>query len=418
MGASLGDESTTERELGVDSTFRKELESSTLRDAVPACSTLESSSRLKRKQLPSLPAGTRVGDYAIDRPIGEGAVSEVYLAVHRTIGSHVAIKVISERAFGDPIATERFISEARAVAHIHHPGIVHVFGLGRFDDGRVCLIMEWLQGETLAARLQRGPVLLREALDILLQLSGALRAAHERQIIHRDLKPENVFLQAVPDDKPVVKILDFGLAKRVGSATKTRSGQLLGTPLYMSPEQCRGRDVDHRTDIYALGCLAYHLILGRPPFEADNVAEILTAHLKQPPPAPREMCAELAPDLDRLLHAMIAKDPDARPTLGEVRRSIQRMLGVQTGAIPIVTIEPPPPPSDETTTAREAPIRFEWIPFPRMAPTPEQHVAAPPKRRTSSIPELIVVPPTRTSWRLPIALAIVAFVLLIVLLMS
>ena len=398
--SSLGEESTTERELGVDSTFRKELETSTLRDVSPAA-TQDSSSELSRRQLPSLAAGTRVADYVIDKPIGEGAMSEVYLAQHHAIGRNVAIKVISERAFAHPQATERFISEARAVAQIHHPGIVHVFGLGRFDDGRVCLIMEWLQGETLAVKLRRGPVLLREALEILLQLSGGLRAAHERQIIHRDLKPENVFLQEVPDDKPVVKILDFGLAKRVGSAAKTRSGQLLGTPLYMSPEQCRGRDVDHRTDIYALGCLGYQLILGHTPFEADNVAEILTAHLKQPPPAPRETCAELAPELDRLLHRMIAKDPDERPTLAEVRRTIQRMLGVQTGAIPIVTIEPLPPAPSDDTQRDKGPLHLEWIPYVQPVPARPAPVRA-----------------SRTSWRIPIALAIVVLILWAVLWLS
>jgi len=300
--------------------------------------------------LPSLPVGTRIADYEIHQRIGEGAMSEVFAAVHRQIGRRVAIKVLNQRLFADPEAMERFTSEARAAAEIHHPNIVDVFGFGHFDDGRAYIIMEWLRGESLGARLARGPIPITDALELVLQMTGALRAAHNQDIIHRDLKPENVFLHDVKDEKPVVKVLDFGLAKRVrGARSLTLEGQLLGTPLYMSPEQCRGRDVDHRTDIYALGCIWYQMLTGRPPFDVESVAELVMAHLTERPLP----LFDVPPSLNALVMNMLAKDPQQRPDLGEVRRTVQGLLGMQTGAMPAVQLEA----FDETPIAIQVPER-------------------------------------------------------------
>jgi len=288
--------------------------------------TRVSASRIPLHQLPSLAVGTRLGDYEIAKKIGEGAMSEVYLAIHPTIGRRVAIKLISARLFADPDAKERFISEARAVAAIHHPGIVHVFGFGTYTDGRAYLIMEWLSGESLGARLRRGPILIDDALDIVLQIANALRAAHEHGIIHRDLKSENIYLQEIRDEKPVVKILDFGIAKRVDDREDSRAGRLVGTPLYMSPEQCQGKSVDQRTDIYAFGCICYELLTGRLPFVATDVTELVAAHITETPPAPNVLRPDLPGELSTLIRSMLAKEPSKRPSLDAVRRLVQSML--------------------------------------------------------------------------------------------
>ena len=357
--------------------------------------------RATHRSLQSLACGMVVGDYEIDRKIGEGAMSEVYSAVHRAIGRRVAIKVISTRLFDDPDAEARFLSEARAVAAIHHPGIVDVFGFGTLDDGRMYLIMEWLHGRSLAARLSEGPLSLTDASEIVLQITTALRAAHEQDIVHRDLKPDNVFLQEFTDEKPLIKILDFGLAKRTRdeAISRTRTGQLLGTPLYISPEQARGKAVDYRTDIYALGCIAYQLFTGRPPFLADNAADLVAAHLTERPPMARAVRAELPASLDRLLQLMIDKDPAQRPTLAQVRRTMQAILGIGTGAMAAVL-----PPDDiaddllETLPRGDDNESVETVELPSreqfQAALAARHAGAPAPRHTATT-RIVTAPSSR-----------------------
>ena len=239
----------------------------------------------------SCPRARSVGEYEIEAKIGEGAMGTVYRAVHPAIGRHVAIKVMTPKLFDEPESVKRFVAEARAVAAIRHPGIVDVFGFGRLPDDRTYLVMEWLAGSSLAARLAaQASSKSSDACDMIRQIARALEAAHAKGIVHRDLKPENVFVHHIDDEKPQCKLLDFGLAKVTnkedGLVAKTRTGQLLGTPLYMSPEQCKSKGVDHRTDIYALGCMAYEMLCGRVPFDCDNVAELISAHLVADPPTP------------------------------------------------------------------------------------------------------------------------------------
>jgi serine/threonine-protein kinase len=176
-------------------------------------------------------------------------------------------------------------------------------------------------------RLQRGRIPLPEALRILDQIARGLEAAHAQGVTHRDLKPENVFLVHLPGEAPIVKLVDFGLSKLAADADRraerTQSGVAIGTPMYMSPEQMRGPDVDHRTDIYALGCVAYELLLGSSPFlNARSAPELYAAHLHASPPLPRSIWPEIPPQLDLVLFAMLAKDPAHRPTLAQVRSVI------------------------------------------------------------------------------------------------
>jgi serine/threonine-protein kinase len=264
-----------------------------------------------------LDAGTRVGDYEIRGLIDCGGMATVYSAVHPLIGKEVAIKVLGAAFSADAGVVDRFIQEARAVNRIRHVNIVDIFSIGKLDGGRHYCVMELLAGESLDKRLGRmpGPTY-EELFSILCQVADALEAAHKAGIVHRDLKPENVFL--VPGaDGPVVKLLDFGIAKVFGRDEQrpgrpTLAGILLGTPEYMAPEQCAARDVDARTDVYALGVIMYQVFTGRLPFEGGAPMEIISGHLSHEPPPPDEI-ATFAPALAELVMACLSKDPAGRP---------------------------------------------------------------------------------------------------------
>jgi eukaryotic-like serine/threonine-protein kinase len=330
-----------------------------------------------------LTAGMRVGEYEIESKIGEGAMGTVYRAVHPAIGRHVAIKVMTPKLFDEPESVKRFVAEARAVAAIRHPGIVDVFGFGRLPDNRTYLVMEWLAGSSLSERLKQGKLELADACDMIRQIARALEAAHAKGIVHRDLKPENVFVHHIEDEKPQCKLLDFGLAKVTnkedGLVARTRTGQLLGTPLYMSPEQCKSKGVDHRTDIYALGCMAYEMLCGRVPFDCDNVAELISAHLVAEPPKPADLSPDISPILDKLLLQMIAKNPDERPTLAEVRRTISTVLTRHSQPY--------------------AAVRDDITPAPPTGPIvmPPPSIAMPPGFGSGSAPSIVVPPVGQSS---------------------
>ncbi|HRI71204.1 MAG TPA: serine/threonine-protein kinase, partial [Polyangium sp.] len=213
----------------------------------------------------SLKTGHVVGEYRIERKIGEGGFGAVYSAVHPVIGKSAAIKVLSPQFSADPVMVSRFISEARAVNQIRNRGIIDIFAFGKLDDGRQYYIMELLEGKTLEEYLrERGRLRPAEALPLLRQIGRALDAAHAAGIAHRDMKPENVFLVFDEDGTILPKLLDFGIAKLLGDSqqSKTRTGTPMGTPLYMSPEQCRGKQVDHRTDIYSFGVMTHVMLTG------------------------------------------------------------------------------------------------------------------------------------------------------------
>ncbi|HTR51216.1 MAG TPA: serine/threonine-protein kinase [Kofleriaceae bacterium] len=344
-----------------------------------------------------LAPGTKASEYVIEAKVGEGGMGAVYRAVHPAIGKVVAIKVMSGKLFDEPDAMQRFLAEARAIAAIRHPGIVDIFGYGRLPDGRTYLTMEWLDGESLAMRQSRAPLARADALDVIRQIARALEAAHGKQIVHRDLKPENVFLLEYAEER-VVKLVDFGLAK-VGDKDVgvTREGQIVGTPLYMSPEQCRSKGVDHRTDVYALGCLAYQLLAGRVPFDNDNAAELISAHLMAPPPRARSFKPDLPAELDDLLVRMIAKDPAQRPPLGDVRRVIGSVLARESQ--PIAVTKPPWEQPEDLETASTAHGQTH---------APAQRIA-----HDQTAPDALARD-ERARWWIPVAIA-VAFVVVVAL---
>ena len=264
-----------------------------------------------------LEPGATVGDYVIDDQIGDGGYGVVYSATHPLIGKRVAIKVLSRKCSSDPMIVSRFIAEARAVNEIRHRNIVDIFTFGMLKTGVHYFVMELLEGETIATHIKRdGPIAIEEALPILNRISRALGAAHEVGIAHRDLKPDNVFL-VEPKDGPIEpRLLDFGVAKHFGEHAPshlTETGAALGTPKYMSPEQCNGDEVDHRADIYAFGILTHEMLTGKPPFDAKRTLDLFLHHRTTPPPTMSSVNPQVPTVLDAPVLAMLEKKPDDRP---------------------------------------------------------------------------------------------------------
>ena len=291
--------------------------------------------------------GETFGSYRVVARIGKGGMGEVYLAEHQRIARTAAIKVIAPELAQKQEVLNRFFVEARATSLIRHPGIVEVFDCDLHPNGSAYIVMEHLEGETLADRLKRERRLAwRPACAIAREVAEAMAAAHQQGIAHRDLKPENVFLLAGP--RPAgggsVKVLDFGVAKLLARQALgprlTYTGALLGTPAYMSPEQCAGRtDVDHRVDVYALGCMLFEVLTGTLPFGQEHAREVMLGHMfRAPPPLEAQgPDGDIPPWLVALVTRMMAKGPEDRPgSMTEVAR-----------ALPRDSSDPPPAPQPE-----------------------------------------------------------------------
>jgi serine/threonine-protein kinase len=256
--------------------------------------------------------GQVVGSFRVVRPLGRGGMGTVYLAEHPVIGSRVAIKFLHESMASNPELVARFYDEARAVNRIGHENIVGIFDLSVVPPNRYFIVMEYLEGEVLSSLLRKGPVPLEESLAILGQLCDALQCAHEHGVVHRDLKPDNVFVLR-RKGAPFVKLLDFGIAKLrdAPAGSHTLAGMIVGTPEYMAPEQCDNRNVDARTDVYALGVMAYQLLSGSLPF-TGSIAQLLVAQLSEEPRPPSLLNPSLPPGTDAVLLRALRKRPEDR----------------------------------------------------------------------------------------------------------
>ena len=317
----------------------------------------------------------------------------VYLGQHQLLGRRAAIKVLLPDLSARPDIVNRFFNEARAVTSISDPGIVQVFDFGYHTDGSAYIVMEYLEGEPLDRRLARlGKLPAYDALLLCRQIASSLAAAHAQNIIHRDLKPENIYL--VHDGEVTSgersKILDFGIAKLSDDnpgKLKTSTGALMGTPTYMSPEQCRGlATLDHRSDIYSLGCVLFHLLTGRPPFEGEGMGDIIAAHIREPAPAPTSRAPEIAPAVDALVLRCLAKSPDERfQTMHELAAAIGQIL-------PYIT-------------SPAAPTKWVYAypggPTPAPQPTPLSYPAGAPQPPYASRPGTPTPPPPSSSSSYP-----------------
>lgn len=277
-----------------------------------------------------LAPGTRAGDYTLAEEVGRGAFGTVYRAVHPIIGKEVAIKVLDRTSNADERLEQRFLTEARAVNRIKHPNIVDIFGFGELPNGQKFYVMELLSGETLGALSKRvGALHPHVVIEILEPLADALDAAHQVGILHRDLKPANVFLHLTPSGAVTLKLLDFGVAKVVemSDSDLTHSGDAIGTPAYMAPEQWAGTPAAAASDIYALGVIAYEILSGRRPFRGSGPQEFIKLHLFESPEAPSRINPQLPASVDAPIARMLAKAPEERPSSArEAVASLRRAL--------------------------------------------------------------------------------------------
>jgi len=289
--------------------------------------------------------------YRVEALLGEGGMGLVYRVIHTRLNKPLAIKVLRRENTKDPEVLARFRREAESASGIGNQHIVDINDFGELDDGSTYFVMECLEGLDLIDAIdvaQRMPE--ERAIHIATQLCRALGAAHDAGIIHRDLKPENVFLIRRNDTEDFVKVLDFGIAKVAnGPKRLTRAGEVLGTPHYMSPEQCEGDGVDHRTDIYALGVLLYEMVTGHVPHDADTMMGILTKQMYEDPIPPKVRVPQVSEELEHLIMRCLEKKPEQRyQTMHAIEADLQR---VHAGQQPIgpdtVTLTPTRPPPRE-----------------------------------------------------------------------
>ena len=340
--------------------------------------------------VPSRP-GSRVIDdkYRLDRLLGRGGMGAVYAALHVELERPTAIKLLLPDLISDEQALERFKREARAAARLNHPNVAGTYDFGTLPGGEAYIVMELVEGETLGERLTAaGALPLPEAVLIARQVADGIESAHEGGIVHRDLKPANIIISRDHRGAPLVKVLDFGIAKLKetttgGLATITTAGSIMGTPRYMSPEQCSDRKVDARSDIYSLGVLLYEMLAGRPPFDAPSAMALALKQIQEPPPPLREARPEVPGALERLVMWALAKDPADRPqTAAEFSRAL---LAAEVSAAPTPSTPSPSPPQPDAgpqggdrsfRPAGKEPAP-DGAPSPRVAPSNQAREDAP-----------------------------------------
>jgi len=305
--------------------------------------------------------------YKVIERIGEGGMGAVYLGQHVTLGKRFALKVLKAEMSYDKTIVERFLREAKATSSIEHENVVDILDFGHTPQGSAFFVMELLRGQELAQLMEAGPVPWARAKPILIQVAGALAAAHQNGIIHRDMKPGNVFLIDRAGRSDVVKVLDFGIAKVDDGATLTRAGVVFGTAGYMAPEQATGEDVDGRADMYALACLGFELLTGRLPFTATHPLKMLSCHISEPAPSMRSVAPDL--HIPEAVDGVILRGLNKRPSdrFADMHEFAQALAAIPvapeparapTPTQPSVAPEHCPPRSSLSTTTEPRAIVF------------------------------------------------------------
>jgi serine/threonine-protein kinase len=256
---------------------------------------------------------TIAGRYQIEEVLGQGGMATVYAARHRLVDRPCAVKVMSPQYTRNEVIRERFRREAKAAQKLAHPNIIEIFDQGETPDGLVYLVMELLQGETLADVLEHGKVPLERGLPIMIQIARALARAHDLEVIHRDLKPENIFLARGPNGTDQVKLLDFGIARSMQDSRLTGAGEVFGTPQYMAPERITSIEAGPAADLYSLGVIIYEMVTGTFPFDATDITSYFIKHLKEAPVSPKKHDPSIPSELERLVMECLAKDAKDRP---------------------------------------------------------------------------------------------------------
>jgi serine/threonine-protein kinase len=320
--------------------------------------------------------GARLGEYVVLERIGEGGMGIVYRGEQPLIGKQVAVKVLRAEVGEMSPHVERLLAEARAVNAIRHRGIIDIFSFGQTPDGRQYFVMEYLQGSALDAYIARHGLLpLPEVLRISDELLDALAAAHEAGVIHRDLKPNNIFLVRQPGGGTYVKVLDFGLAKQTssshGDTPHTQQGIVMGTPEYMAPEQACALPVTPKTDLYSFGVMLFQMLTGQLPFVARSSMELLVQHITQPAVSPLGLRPELPPELAALVLKLLAKAPDERPAMAEVRAGLQRIARLLTEADgPVKAVRGAKSPAEENPATAKTVVSQTALVMPRRSRAP------------------------------------------------
>jgi serine/threonine-protein kinase len=290
------------------------------------------------------------GRYEIQARVGEGGMGVVYKSRQISIDRIIALKMLNQQMAGDPTWVQRFYNEAKACSRLQHPNTIRMFDFGQTSDGRLFMTMEFLDGISLRAALQSGPLAPQRVVKILIQCCASLAEAHSIGIIHRDIKPDNVFLLNMAGTPDFVKLLDFSVAKLLeGDRMKTQAGVVFGTPQYMSPEQGRGLPLDARSDLYALGILAFEMLTGTVPFNDDNPMTVIHMHLHGTVPA---MSDRVPPSVQQIVRRALEKDPSRRyQSAGEMMQHCQQVfaevsqagMSIGAGGMPRTMIAQGPP---------------------------------------------------------------------------
>ncbi len=362
--------------------------------------------------------GQTIGKYHIVAQLGRGGMAEVYKAYQPGLDRYVALKVMYSHLADDQDFVGRFEREAAAVARLRHPNIVQVYDFD-VQDSRYYMVMEFIEGPTLKAELKerstKGQLFtLAEATRIFGALASAMDYAHARGMVHRDLKPANIMFTA----EGQVVLTDFGIAHMMGDSHITLTGQVVGTPAYMSPEQGQGERGDERSDIYSLGVILYEMATGRVPFEADTPFAIIMKHISQPLPPPTDINPDVPRAVEQVICRALSKNPgDRHPTAGEMAQALRKAVGVTTrqtlAAIPITPIAPMPP-IQEVSDVRPGLDRPPAPPWTHIVPVPgtttQSQDVTPPAM--TEVPQVAASPPMAGPSILPIALGSVAILLI------
>ena len=298
--------------------------------------------------------GDTIGNFKVVARLGRGGMGEVFVGEQVSIQTRVAIKILHREISSETDHVQRFFNEARIVSRIKHAGIVKIFDVG-FHRDHAYLVMELLEGDSLSRRIEQvGRLSATQIADFGRQIASALAATHDAGVIHRDLKPDNIFITSDQDlaRRERVKLLDFGIAKLSGTLVgmSPRTVGTMGTPAYMAPEQWGdSAKIDWRADAYSLGCVAFEMACGRPPFDVSTIADACARHLNTPPPSPRSLSPDLPPAVDQLILQLLAKDPAARgASMAEIARAFEALGGGDHAPAPLAAtitsdgIVPPP----------------------------------------------------------------------------